>query len=91
MPTHVTGTLQFPAENLDATRAAFEEHVRLSRLEPGCIKFDYTEAPAGHITLDELYDDAEAFAAHNTRTKASAWMEFRAGVVADIHTADVPA
>lgn len=50
------------------------EHSRLSRAEPGNLRFDLAQSEDPMIwTLSELFADAEAFAAHQTRTKDSDW------------------
>ena len=89
MPIHVTGTLKFPQDQLPRFRAAFEEHARLSRLEPGCQRFDYTESRPGVISLNELFDDRTAFDAHVARTSDSDWNALRGDIEADIETAEV--
>lgn len=50
------------------------EHSRLSRAEPGNLRFDLAQSDDPLIwTLSELFADAEAFAAHQTRMKDSDW------------------
>ena len=50
------------------------DHVALSRAEPGNLRFDLSQTEDPLIwRLDELFADAEAFAAHQARTKASEW------------------
>lgn len=50
------------------------DHVTLSRAEPGCLRFDLAQSDDPMIwTLDELFADDAAFAAHQARTKASDW------------------
>lgn len=50
------------------------DHVTASRAEPGCLKFDLTQGDDPLIwNLSELFADEDAFAAHQTRTKASEW------------------
>jgi len=52
------------------------EHIRLSRAEPGCLRFDAapTENPLVW-QLDEAFVDEAAFQAHQTRNRASLWWE----------------
>ena len=52
------------------------EHVRMSRAEPGCLRFDVqpTEDPL-IWQLDEAFVDEAAFEAHQTRNRASVWWE----------------
>ncbi|WP_299905516.1 GNAT family N-acetyltransferase [uncultured Paracoccus sp.] len=50
------------------------DHSRLSRAEPGNLRFDLAQSEDPMVwTLDELFADAEAFAAHQARTAASDW------------------
>ena len=50
------------------------DHVTASRAEPGCLRFDLRQADEPGIwELSELFTDADAFAAHQTRTGGSAW------------------
>lgn len=50
------------------------DHVRLSRAEPGNLRFDLGQQDDPMVwRLDELFADAEAFAAHQARTRASRW------------------
>lgn len=49
-------------------------HVRLSRAEPGCLRFDISQDSDPLIwNLSELFIDRAAFQAHQDRTAASAW------------------
>ncbi|MDT1061139.1 GNAT family N-acetyltransferase [Paracoccus sp. CPCC 101403] len=50
------------------------DHVKLSRAEPGNLRFDLAQTEDPLVwRLDELFADAEAFAAHQSRTAASDW------------------
>lgn len=50
------------------------EHSRLSRAEPGNLRFDLSQDDDPLIwTLTELFADADAFAAHQARTADSPW------------------
>lgn len=50
------------------------EHVRLSRAEPGNLRFDLAQQDDPmRWRLDEVFADADAFAAHQARRKASRW------------------
>jgi quinol monooxygenase YgiN len=61
-------------------RALLPEHIRLTRAEPGCLRFDVT--PAGLLTwqVDEEFAGRAAFDAHQTRTRASAWFRQTDGI-----------
>jgi quinol monooxygenase YgiN len=88
--TTLTGTLTCR----DAGEAALvqehlPEHIRLSRAEPGCIKFNVERSVDPMVwTLDEGFVDAEAFKAHQTRTAASVWAEKTAHIARDFKRVD---
>lgn len=62
-------------------REHLSEHTRLSRAEPGCLSFA-VEPTADPLVwqVDEAFRDAEAFAAHQVRGKASAWGQATTGI-----------
>lgn len=68
----LTGQLYAGAE-APQVRAALPDHIRLSRAEPGCLRFDVTEGADGVFHVSEAFRDADAFDAHQTRTRASDW------------------
>lgn len=72
-----------------AIRAHLPAHVALSRAEPGCLRFDLTEAAPGVWQVEELFRDACAFAAHQRRTRASPWGRATAGIARDFTRRDV--
>ena len=55
--------------------AHLDEHVRLSRAEPGCLTFALRQSDDDPclFDLDETYEDRAALDAHRARTQASAW------------------
>lgn len=66
------------------------DHIRLSRNEPGCLRFDLRqdEDPlVWHLT--ELFVDADAFAAHGARTAESEWGREGAGIGRDFQRHEV--
>lgn len=69
----LTGTLTCEPDDAQTVRDALPEHVRLSRAEPGCLRFDVTETAPGVFTVSEEFTNRTAFDAHQTRTRASAW------------------
>lgn len=55
-------------------RAHLPEHIRLSRAEIGCLRFEVT--PSEHPlvwSVEESFTDQAAFDAHQARTRASQW------------------
>jgi quinol monooxygenase YgiN len=51
------------------------EHIRLSRAEPGCERFEIVRSQADPVrfALFEVFRDDEAYQAHQERARASAW------------------
>jgi len=68
MAFHLSGTLTVPETDLAATRATLPEHERLTRAEPGCIKFMVSKIHPGIFSVDETFRDEAAFAAHQGPT-----------------------
>jgi quinol monooxygenase YgiN len=72
-------------------RQHLPEHLRLTRLEPGCLSFDVTQGDDPMIWhVAETFRDAEAFAAHQTRTRASAWWAATAQILRDFTVTGLP-
>ena len=69
----LTGTLTcVTSDDLAILQTYLPDHMRLSRAELGCIRFDVTQSPDQMIwLLDETYVDRAAFEAHQTRNRAS--------------------
>jgi quinol monooxygenase YgiN len=52
------------------------EHIRLTRLEPGCLSFEVAQIDDSMIwRVEELFSDGAAFEAHQERAKGSVWGE----------------
>lgn len=71
----LTGTIIIPLDQQDTLLPLLEEHIRLSRAEPGCKEFSVTqdESLPEVYNLQELFENADAFAFHQTRAGASDW------------------
>ena len=66
------------------------EHISLSRAEPGCLHFDIWQDDDPLVWhLAELFADADAFAAHTARTRASAWGQASGGIRREFQPRDV--
>ena len=52
-----------------------ENHIRLTRSEPGCLVFSVSQREGDPSIFDvyEEFEDMNSFAAHQTRTKLSRW------------------
>lgn len=82
MAVHLTGYLIC---NTDAeaaiVRAYLPEHIRLTRLEPGCELFEVTQAAGPQIWhVVERFTTRADFDAHQTRTRDSLWGAKSAGI-----------
>lgn len=61
-------------QEADLVRAHLPEHIRLTRAEPGCLSFEVFQTGDPLVWhVEERFRDAEAFAFHQNRTRASAW------------------
>jgi quinol monooxygenase YgiN len=50
------------------------EHIRLTRLEPGCVSFEVAQIDDSMVwRVEELFADRPAFEAHQDRAKSSIW------------------
>lgn len=86
MTFHLSGKITIPVEDLARARAALQEHVRLTRAEPGCRAFAVTEQDGGVFEVSESFDDRAAFEAHQARLKGSAWAAATINAVRDYKT-----
>ncbi|SNR24800.1 GNAT family N-acetyltransferase [Paracoccus sediminis] len=78
------------ADQMMTALALLPEHSRLSREEPGCLRFDLWQDEDPLIwNLSELFIDADAFAAHAARTKDSEWGRQSTGIGRDFQRHDV--
>lgn len=60
------------------------DHIALSRAEPGCLQFDLWQDEDPLIWhLSELFTDANAFAAHQARTRDSLWGRDSTAIIRD--------
>ncbi|MFG6516646.1 putative quinol monooxygenase [Sulfitobacter sp. 1A13496] len=68
----------------DRVRAGLDAHQRLTRSEPGCLRFDVTPTDDPLVwQVAELFTDRAAFAAHQARAAASDWARLTAGIARD--------
>ncbi|MCG7492123.1 putative quinol monooxygenase [Thalassobius sp. Cn5-15] len=86
---HLTGAMICPPERLEAVRAALPDHIRLTRAEPGCLRFEVTEGSGGRFEVDELFSDRAAFDAHQARGAASVWAKVTAGLPREYEISEV--
>ena len=78
----LSGHLDVPLDRIEAVMAALPAHIRLTRAEPGCLRFDVTPHPAmpGRLVVRELFASRAAFEAHRERIRASHWERVTSGI-----------
>lgn len=79
-------------EEADRVAALLPEHVRLTRAEPGCLRFEVWRSHADpcRFAVTERFRDRAAFEAHQARTAATIWSRATRGIPRDyvIHDGD---
>lgn len=73
----INGTIICTTDDIDMVTECVREHVRLTRLETGCIHFDITQSSGDPCVFNvtERFVDQAAFDSHSERTRASIWWE----------------
>jgi len=67
------------------------EHIRLSRTEPGCLRFSFTRSSDPLVwQLDETFTNRAAFEAHHLPTRTYDRFRAAAQVARDIPSAGLP-
>jgi len=81
-PVRLTGLLVCgTAEQRRAVEKNLPLHVELTRSEPGCVTFEVAQTDNPLVwQVDELFQDAASFAAHQQRVAASEWGRATAGI-----------
>jgi len=72
-------------DEADRVSHLLADHVRLTRAEPGCLRFELLRSSADptRFAVFEEFRDAEAFAAHRERASNSAWGRATRGIPRD--------
>jgi len=83
----LAGHVDVPAARRRIIKEALPRHVRLSRAEPGCLRFSITEdnAVKNRYNLVEIFENKAAFAAHQKRSAASDWAVAAQGLEQNFH------
>ena len=78
----LTGYIDVPPNRLNMITAALPEHIRLTRLEAGCVSFDVTPDldHAGRFNVAEVFASRADFDQHQSRTKSSEWASITQGI-----------
>lgn len=82
----LTGTITCTPDDLDMVVMRVKDHIRLTRQEVGCIKFDIIQSQDDPcvFNVSERFVDQVAFDAHTARTRASLWWEKTKHIPRDI-------
>ncbi|NNC36805.1 MAG: antibiotic biosynthesis monooxygenase [Hyphomonadaceae bacterium] len=71
------GYIDIPLAELETVIEALEVHKKLTRAEPGCVKFNVRpdKELQGRFSVYEKFASQDAFNAHQERVKKSEWGE----------------
>lgn len=82
--TEIQLTGQLVCQDLDEAAVVVEHlarHIELTLAEPGCVSFQVNATEDPWVwQVDELFDDAASFRAHQDRVAASEWGRATAGI-----------
>ena len=69
------GFIRVSSVDLEIVKSHLDDHIRLSRSEPGCLVFSVSQREANPSIFDvyEEFKDTSSFAAHQTHTRLSPW------------------
>lgn len=83
----IKGTITCTVDDIDMVVERVAEHVRLTRLEAGCISFDITQSDVDPcvFNVSERFVDQAAFDSHSARTRASIWWEKSKHIARDMN------
>ncbi len=72
-------------EEADRVAALLPEHVRLTRAEPGCVRFEVWRSHADpyRFAVSEGFRDCAAFLAHQARAATTLWGRATKGIPRD--------
>ena len=78
----LTGYIDVPEDRLEEITTALPEHIRLTRLEAGCVSFNVTPDTdhAGRFNVAEVFATRADFDQHQSRTKSSEWARITQGI-----------
>ncbi|MEM7215062.1 MAG: antibiotic biosynthesis monooxygenase [Pseudomonadota bacterium] len=82
------GHIDVPEDRIPSVTIALEEHIELTRQEPGCIYFkvDPCQKVKGRFLVSEAFVNEEAFRFHQERAAASSWGQESSGLSRDYRT-----
>jgi len=83
----LAGYVEVPRARRRWVQEALARHVKLTRSEKGCLRFDVTEDLdiEGRLNGVEIFENQRAFEAHQRRIAASDWAEVTRGLTRHYH------
>ena len=77
-------------EEAQSVRSHLEDHIALTRAEPGCLTFDIapTDDPMVWEVM-EAFRDRASFDAHQARNRLSVWFQATRGILRDFRLEEV--
>lgn len=78
----VTGHIDIPLDRQRGLKDALTRHIKLTRAEKGCLRFDVDYDPniKGRLNVVEIFENKAAYTAHQRRTSASDWAVVTQGI-----------
>lgn len=79
-------------EEADRVSRRLPEHIRLSRAEPGCLRFEVFRSHADpcRFAVSECFRDCAAFEAHQARAAGTIWARATRGIPRDYRICEEP-
>lgn len=79
---YLDGYLDVPEDRWAQVREGLADHIALTHAEPGCIKFEVVPCPdvERRLLVSEIFENVQAFDAHQARAKASPWAQISEGI-----------
>ena len=83
----LAGYLDIPPNHRRAVNQALPRHIKLTRQEKGCVRFDIVADPQTpeRLHVVEIFENQAAFDHHQSRTSASDWAEISRNITRHYH------
>ncbi len=78
---YLNGYMDVPEDAIDKVSFALKEHIRLTKLEDGCEKFEvsFSDSKVGRFEVSEIFSSKDSFESHQERVKNSDWGQITKG------------
>ena len=89
----LSGFIIVPEEDLARVQSELPNHIRLTRLEPGCLSFEVSPSPSDRRRFDvhEVFENRAAFDLHQQRARSSWWGQITTNVERHYEVREAPA